>query len=207
VRVSSSTRAWSFFKRVLLDPIGADVARPRHLRRQTEPAQRLDATLRRHQAAELAGHPLGDLAPGPLAPIGRRFAQRHAQPLLLSHVQQRSRARIVVTAIAQPGDSVIVVAPHDGADPARRVAGHRRHGLGRVSLAQQPDDLKMTALNAVRRGLLTVLQRLGIKVRGQINFPGHADNMATSPSLDTPLSIMPQRSEKTFYLTVHAETV
>ena len=98
---------------MLLNPIGPDMAWPRHLRRPAEPAQILDAALGRHQAAELAAHPLGNLAPGPPAPVGRWFSERDTQPLLLGLVQQRGRAWIVVAAVTQPCDAVVVVAPHD----------------------------------------------------------------------------------------------
>jgi hypothetical protein len=60
---------------------------------------------------------------------------------------------------------VVVIAPHDLADPDRRVAGDLGHELRRM--AQEPDDLNVTPLNAVRRGLVTVLQLLGGVMRSE----------------------------------------
>ncbi len=92
---------------MLLDPIGPDMAWPRHLRREVEPAQILHAALGRHQPAELAGHPLGDLAPGPTALIGRRLGEGGPQSLLLGFIQQRSSTWVVVPAVAQPRGAMI----------------------------------------------------------------------------------------------------
>jgi len=58
---------------------------------------------------------------------------------------------------------VIVVAPQDLA--GRRIARDFRHELRRTPLAEKPDDVKMTAFNAVGRGLVAALQVLGRVMR------------------------------------------
>src|SRR3712207_4549519 len=54
----------------------------------------------------------------------------------------------------------------------------------------------MTALNAVRRGLVAALQGLGIEVRSQINFPCYAGKVGRGPLTGIPLSIPLRLSSK-----------
>lgn len=181
---------------------------PRHLRGEAEPAHVLDTPLGRHQPAELTGHPLGNLAPGPAALIRRWLGENRPQPLLLGRVEQRGSARIVVPAVAQPLDPMIVVAPHDLADPGRRIARDRCHHLGRVPLAQQPDDLKMTALDAVHGGLVAALEVVTAEVGCQINPACHPANLGSEamprhPSRDT----LTHDTENALHLIAHAESV
>ena len=58
-----------------------------------------------------------------------------------------------------------------------------------MSLAQQPDDLKVTALNAAIRSLVAPLQILGRVMWSEKNPDWHADDVATQmagqhPSID-----------------------
>jgi hypothetical protein len=93
-----------------------------------------------------------------------------AQLLQLDPVKQRGGAGIVQPAIAQPSEAVIVVAPQDLADPGRRIARDLRHELRRTPLAEKPDDVKVTAFNAVGRGLVAALQVLGRVMRSEKDF-------------------------------------
>src|SRR4051794_3533185 len=58
-----------------------------------------------------------------------------------------------------------------------------------MSLAQQPDDLKVTALNAAIRSLVAPLQLLGRVMWSEKNSTGHADDVATANGHNTPQSI------------------
>src|SRR3954463_5741121 len=58
-----------------------------------------------------------------------------------------------------------------------------------MSLAQQPDDLKVTALNAAIRCLVAPLQILGRVMGSEKNSTGHADDVATANGHNTPQSI------------------
>src|SRR3954471_11334311 len=58
-----------------------------------------------------------------------------------------------------------------------------------MSLAQQPDDLKVTALNAAIRCLVAPLQLLGRVMGSEKNSTGHADDVATANGHNTPQSI------------------
>src|SRR3954469_14998814 len=58
-----------------------------------------------------------------------------------------------------------------------------------MSLAQQPDDLKVTALNAAIRSLVAPLQILGRVMGSEKNSTGHADDVATANGHNTPQSI------------------
>src|SRR3954453_3531050 len=58
-----------------------------------------------------------------------------------------------------------------------------------MSLAQQPDDLKVTALNAAIRCLVAPLQLLGRVMWSEKNSTGHADDVATENGHNTPQSI------------------
>src|SRR4051794_22470386 len=58
-----------------------------------------------------------------------------------------------------------------------------------MSLAQQPDDLKVTALNAAIRSLVAPLQILGRVMWSEKNSTGHADDVATPNGHNTPQSI------------------
>jgi hypothetical protein len=58
-----------------------------------------------------------------------------------------------------------------------------------MSLAQQPDDLKVTALNAAIRSLVAPLQILGRVMWSEKNSTGHADDVATANGHNTPQSI------------------
>src|SRR3954466_13721228 len=58
-----------------------------------------------------------------------------------------------------------------------------------MSLAQQPDDLKVTALNAAIRCLVAPLQILGRVMWSEKNSTGHADDVATANGHNTPQSI------------------
>src|SRR3954466_4095636 len=70
-----------------------------------------------------------------------------------------------------------------------RKAYDLRHQLRRMSLAQQPDDLKVTALNAAIRSLVAPLQILGRVMWSEKNSTGHADDVATPNGHNTPQSI------------------
>src|ERR671916_360337 len=97
--------------------------------------------------------------------VGRWLADHVAQLLQLSRVEQRDGTGIVQTAVAQPGKAVVVVAPQDLADPGWCIARDLRHELRRTSLAQKPDDVKVSAFNAVVRGLVAAPQLLGRVMR------------------------------------------
>src|SRR3954467_178601 len=125
----------------------------------------------------------------PLHTIGRRLADHVAQLLQLSRVEQRGGTGIVQPAVAQTRKAVVIVAPQDLADPDRRIARDLRHELRRMSLAQQPDDLKMSALNAAIRSLVAPLQLLGRGMWSEKNSTGHADDVATPNGHNTPQSI------------------
>src|SRR3954468_13399742 len=58
-----------------------------------------------------------------------------------------------------------------------------------MSLAQQPDDLKVTALNAAIRCLVAPLQLFGRVMGSEKNSTGHADDVATANGHNTPQSI------------------
>src|SRR3954452_2995978 len=58
-----------------------------------------------------------------------------------------------------------------------------------MSLAQQPDDLKVTALNAAIRCLVAPFQLLGRVMGSEKNSTGHADDVATANGHNTPQSI------------------
>jgi hypothetical protein len=56
-------------------------------------------------------------------------------------------------------------------------------------MAQQPDDLKVTALNTVVRSLVAPLQLLGRVMWSEKNSTGHADDVATTHGHNIPQSI------------------
>src|SRR5688500_8554871 len=147
--------------------------------------QVFDTALRRHGATDLPGDPARHLAPGPQPAVGRRLADQVAQLLQLSRVEQRGGAGIVQPAVAQTRKAVVIVAPQDLAD--RRIARDLRHELRRM--AQQPDDLKVTALNAAIRSLVAPLQLLGRVMWSEKNSTGHADDVVTANGHNTPQSI------------------
>src|SRR5688500_16822804 len=150
--------------------------------------QVFDTALRRHGATDLPGDPARHLAPGPQPAVGRRLADQVAQLLQLALVEQRGGTGIVQPAVAQTRNAVVIVAPQDLADPDRRIARDLRHELRRMSLAQQPDDLKVTALNAAIRCLVAPLQLLGRVMCNEKNVNGHADDVATANGHNTPQS-------------------
>ena len=133
--------------------------------RQVQATQVFDTALGRHGATDPPADPARYLAPAPQPTIGRRFADHVAQLLQLDLVKQRGGAGIVQPAIAQSREAVVVVAPQDLADSGRCVARDLRHELRRTPLAQKPDDLKVTAFNAVTRGLVAALQLIGRVMR------------------------------------------
>jgi hypothetical protein len=164
---SSLTRAWSFFKPGLLVQARLGIGRPGHLPRQVQAAQVFDTALGRHCATGPPGDPARHLAPGPQPAVGRRLADHVAQLLQLGLVEQRGGAGIVQPAVAQSREAVVVVAPQDLADPGRRIARDLRHELRRTPLAEKPDDVKVTAFNAVACGLVAALQVLGRVMRSE----------------------------------------
>src|SRR4051812_31260361 len=58
-----------------------------------------------------------------------------------------------------------------------------------MSLAQQPDDLKVTALNAAIRCLVAPLQLFGRVMGSEKNSTGHADDVVTANGHNPPQSI------------------
>src|SRR3954453_22652810 len=178
-----------FFKPRLLVQARLGIGGPRQLTRQVEATQVFDTALGRHGATNPPGDPVRHLAPGPQPAVRRRLADHVAQLLHLGLVEQRGGTGIVQPAVAQTRKAVVVVAPQDLADPDRRIARDLRHELRRMSLAQQPDDLKVTALNAAIRCLVAALQRLGRVMWSEKNSTGHADDVATANGHNTPQSI------------------
>ena len=164
------------------------------MRCQLQAAQILDTALGQHEAAEVAGHPPRDLASGPQSAIRRGVAHHLAQVFLPGLIEKRSRAGIVVTPISQALNAVVIVAPGNLADPGSRVTGHRRYGFGRVPLAQQPDDLQVTPLNAVRRSLVAAFQLLGGEVGCKIDLC-HANDLGGAKLL----GILKAISEQFFF--------
>src|SRR3954468_564970 len=178
-----------FFKPRLLVQARLGIGGPRQLTRQVEATQVFDTALGRHGATNPPGDPVRHLAPGPQPAVRRRLADHVAQLLHLGLVEQRGGTGIVQPAVAQTRKAVVVVAPQDLADPDRRIARDLRHELRRMSLAQQPDDLKVTALNAAIRCLVAPLQLLGRVMWSEKNSTGHADDVATENGHNTPQSI------------------
>src|SRR4051794_31082532 len=175
-----------FFKPRLFVQARLGIGGPGHLPRQVQTTQVLDPALRRYGATNPPGDPERHLAPAPHPTIGRRLADHVAQLLQLSRVEQRGGTGIVQPAVAQTRKAVVIVAPQDLADPDRRIARDLRHQLRRMSLAQQPDDLKVTALNAAIRSLVAPLQILGRVMWSEKNSTGHADDVATANGHNTP---------------------
>src|SRR3954469_4288824 len=182
-------RSAKVFKPRLLVQARLGIGGPRQLTRQVEATQVFDTALGRHGATNPPGDPVRHLAPGPQPAVGQRLADHVAQRLHLGRVKQRGGTGIVQPAVAQTRKAVVVVAPQDLADPDRRIARDLRHELRRMSLAQQPDDLKVTALNAAIRCLVAPLQLLGRVMWSEKNSTGHADDVATANGHNTPQSI------------------
>src|SRR3954465_7057724 len=92
--------------------------------------------------------------------------------------RQRLGAGVEAAVVAQPVQAELVVAADQLADPARREAGDVGHQLGGKAARQQPDDVKMAALDDGGSGLVQALQLSRRGVRNKMQGLGHAGHVA-----------------------------
>ena len=139
----------AFFERCLLAPwdrpahaVGAACAACPSQAHEIGPAQ-----IHADRAPQSLAHPRRHGAPEPVLALGRRSTHRLGELRQLLSAQERRRAmRVRVAPIAHRLRALPVVAAHHLPDPIARVARALGYLCGRVSFAQEPQDLPPTPL-------------------------------------------------------------
>lgn len=106
----------------------------------------------------LGRDPGGHFGTAPEPAVGGWTLQGCDQPRLLLRAQNRLAAGIIVAPVAEGVGACLVVAPHELADPAHAVASDLRHLWARLALRQQPDNLKVAALDWILGAPVALLQ-------------------------------------------------
>src|SRR5712691_4276709 len=151
------------------------MARPGCLQALLEPLQIVPAQVIGDGPSQAVGQPGGYVLAGPMLVAPRRLRQRLAQLLLQRRRHEwRPPIRRGVPTIVHALRALGVVALGELADPIGGIARHRRHLYGRVSLAEQPEDLPPTALIGIVRAAIASLQFSHTQMRVEMKMSGHA---------------------------------
>ncbi len=126
------------------------------------------------RVAQAGADPRSRIPTGPVLVVCRR--RGHGLPQLLLQRGRHGRwgaMRCGVPAIVHARRSLGVVALGDLADPVRRVAGDRGHRNGRMTLAEQPEDLPPRALARLFGRSIAALELVDTQMGLEVDVSGH----------------------------------